>query len=415
MRKILPLLLFILSSVHTNATTRRVLFIGNSYVFTNNMPVILQQLATSMGDTLIYDESVPGGMTLQGHSTDPTTLNKIKAQQWDIVVLQEQSQRPAFSPAQVAVEVYPYARKLDSLVRANKPCTETMFFMTWGRKNGDASNCAAYPPICTYLGMQQSLRESYMQMAQDNNAIVSPVGAAWKQVRDSFPAIDLYSPDESHPSVSGSYLAACVFYASIFHKNPTASTFNNGLSAADAANLKRIAGKVVLDSFSKWNMYGNYTYANFTKSVAGYTATFTNTSVYANTNSWTFGNGNTSTMVSPSHTYTANGKYQVTLTASNTCFTETKKDSVSIGAVSIKSIFDEKPDIITSNYNGKTELLNSSTSTLTISIYDVSGKQIKSMPLKANKSIQLELQAGIYIYKAIDEDGKVSGGKFTVQ
>jgi len=401
--------------VLANATTRRVLFIGNSYVYTNNLPVILQQLATSLGDTLIYEESVPGGMTFQGHSTDPTTLNKIKAQQWDIVVLQEQSQRPAFSPAQVAVDVYPYARKLDSLVRANKACTETMFFMTWGRKNGDASNCAAYPPICTYLGMQQSLRESYMQMAQDNNSIVSPVGAAWKQVRDSFPSIDLYSTDESHPSVSGSYLAACVFYASIFHKNPTASTFNNGLSATDAANLKRIAGKVVLDSFSKWNMYGNYTYANFTKSVAGNTATFTNTSVYANTNSWTFGNGNTSTLVSPSHTYAANGKYQVTLTASNTCFTETKKDSVSIGAVSIKSIFDEKPNIIITNHNGKTALLNSSTLPIYISVYDISGRQVKSGQLQANTSMQIDLQAGMYIYKAQNINGMVSGGKFTVQ
>ncbi len=415
MRKFIPVLLFVMLPVLANATTRRVLFIGNSYVYTNNLPVILQQLATSLGDTLIYEESVPGGMTFQGHSTDPTTLNKIKAQQWDIVVLQEQSQRPAFSPAQVAVDVYPYARKLDSLVRANKACTETMFFMTWGRKNGDASNCAAYPPICTYLGMQQSLRESYMQMAQDNNSIVSPVGAAWKQVRDSFPSIDLYSPDESHPSVSGSYLAACVFYASIFHKNPTASTFNNGLSATDAANLKRIAGKVVLDSFSKWNMYGNYTYANFTKSVAGNTATFTNTSVYANTNSWTFGNGNTSTLVSPSHTYAANGKYQVTLTASNTCFTETKKDSVSIGAVSIKSIFDEKPNIIITNHNGKTALLNSSTLPIYISVYDISGRQVKSGQLQANTSMQIDLQAGMYIYKAQNINGMVSGGKFTVQ
>ena len=70
----------------------------------------------------------------------------------------------------------------------------------------------------------------YKRQTQDNNAIVAPVGSAWKQMRDSFPSVDLYVPDESHPSASGTYLAACVFYASIFHKNPMQTTFNNGLA-----------------------------------------------------------------------------------------------------------------------------------------------------------------------------------------
>jgi hypothetical protein len=83
--------------------------------------------------------------------------------------------------------------------------------MTWGRENGDQDNCANYTPLCTYDGMQQRLRESYVQMADDNNAIVVPVGMAWKYVRDNYPEIDLYQSDESHPSVEGTYLAACTF------------------------------------------------------------------------------------------------------------------------------------------------------------------------------------------------------------
>ncbi|OSZ78391.1 hypothetical protein CAP35_09065 [Chitinophagaceae bacterium IBVUCB1] len=407
MRKSTLILLFIILPILAIATTRKVLFIGNSYVFTNNMPLVLQQLATSLGDTLIYEESVPGGFTFQGHSTDANTLAKIKAQQWDIVVLQEQSQRPAFSPGQVATDVYPFARKLDSLVRDNKACTETMFFMTWGRKNGDASNCASYPPICTYEGMQQRLRESYLQMAQDNNAIVSPVGAAWKQVRDSFSSIDLYSPDESHPSVSGTYLAACVFYASIFHKNPIASTFNNGLPATDANNLKRIAGKVVLDSFSKWNMHGNYTYANFNKSVAGKTATFTNTSVYSTNNYWTFGDGGTSTAVSPSRAYAVNGKYQVTLTASNTCFTETKKDSVVIGTTSILQNNTNQPLQVFSNGNTIHVLHNGSMAVL-FELFDTNGRRVFQTSIQANTVYnKSDIAVGNYIYRCSSTDGKV--------
>ena len=83
---------------------------------------------------------------------------------------------PRFPPSQVANDVYPYAQQLTDSIRRNTSCGTPLFFMTWGRKNGDASNCAAYPPICTYEGMQQRLRESYMEMAFTNQGRVSPVG-----------------------------------------------------------------------------------------------------------------------------------------------------------------------------------------------------------------------------------------------
>lgn len=405
-----------LITTNINATTRKVLFIGNSYVYTNDLPIMLQQIATSMGDTLIYDQSVPGGFTFLQHSTDPTTINKIFSQQWDIVILQEQSQRPAFSPAQVADDTYPYAKKLDSMIRKNRTCTETMFFMTWGRKNGDASNCAFYPPICTYEGMQTRLRESYMQMTQDNNAIVAPVGAAWKQMRDSFPSVDLYVPDESHPSVSGTYLAACVFYASIFHKNPMQTTFNSTLSATDANNIKRISKRVVLDSFSKWNMYGNYTYANFTKSVAGKTATFTNTSLYNTNNYWTFGNGNTSSIANPAHTYATNGKYQVTLTASNGCFSETRKDSVTIGSVNVETTAIQMPELAIGSEHGIVRFTNKSASAyISLMVFDINGRNIATIELNPNTTTEKALVPGIYVYQAKNKDGVIYTNKFSVQ
>ena len=416
MKKQLLIALAMFIAADTHATTRKVLFLGNSYVYTNDLPLMLQQMATSMGDTLIYDQNTPGGFTFEQHSTDPTTISKIFSQQWDIVILQEQSQRPAFSPAQVADDTYPYAKKLDSMIRKNRTCTETMFFMTWGRKNGDASNCAFYPPICTYEGMQTRLRESYMQMTQDNNAIVAPVGAAWKQMRDSFPSVDLYVPDESHPSVSGTYLAACVFYASIFHKNPMLTTFNSTLSANDANNIKRISKRVVLDSFSKWNMYGNYTYANFTKSVAGKTATFTNTSLYNTNNYWTFGNGNTSTIASPAHTYATNGKYQVTLTAPNGCFSETRKDSVTIGGVNIEATAIQMPELAIGSEHGIVRFTNKSASAyISLIIYDINGRSIADVELPPATTAEKTLVPGIYIYQAKTKDGVINTNKFSVQ
>jgi hypothetical protein len=161
--------------------TKKVLWIGNSYTSVNNLPLLTSNLALSAGDTIIYDSNTPGGMTFNAHSTDATTLQKIALGGWDNVILQAQSQEPSFSPSQVATQTIPYAQKLDSLIHVSSPCAETVFYMTWGRKYGDASNCANYPPICTFSGMTDRLRSSYKFMADENEALLAPVGMAWKK------------------------------------------------------------------------------------------------------------------------------------------------------------------------------------------------------------------------------------------
>src|SRR5690606_26633068 len=81
--------------------SRNVLFLGNSYTAVNNLPQMLADMAASTGDTLIFDSNTPGGYTFQNHVSNPQTLNKIMAGNWDYVVLQEQSQFPSFPIEQV--------------------------------------------------------------------------------------------------------------------------------------------------------------------------------------------------------------------------------------------------------------------------------------------------------------------------
>lgn len=296
-------------------TTKRGLFLGNSYTNFNNLPALVNSVANPKGDTLIHDSNTPGGYWLEYHATNATSLQKIRQGNWDFVVLQEQSQKPSFPPAQVAAETYPYAEQLNDSIELHNPCGETVFYMTWGRKNGDQANCPGYPPLCTYEGMQDRLRTSYLEMADDNDAICSPVGAVWKYVRDSFPAIELYTADESHPSYAGSYLAACTFYASMFRKSPVGSTFYGSLSAADAQAIQNAAAHVVLDSLSNWYIGDYDPRANFVAVQNGNTMTvdFTNSSTNAVDYIWDFGDGNSSTLENPNHTYAANGIYTVTL------------------------------------------------------------------------------------------------------
>ncbi|MDB9910255.1 PKD domain-containing protein [Flavobacteriales bacterium] len=308
---------------------KEVLFIGNSYTYVNDLPNLVKEIALSFGDTLIHDSSTPGGANFNGHSSSAQTLAKINQQQWDYVVLQAQSQELSFSPFQVASDSYPYAEILVDSIFANSSCTEPLFFMTWGRKYGDQSNCQFYPPVCTYLGMQQRLRESYLDMTFTHNTSCSPVGMAWKKSIEIDSTLNLYSSDNSHPSIYGSYLAACTFYASIFKKSAVGSTYwPNAIDSASAYILQQIGSSTVLDSLGVWNVFNaDFGFQQYNDSIS-----FINLSSNYESVFWDFGDGITSTDENPTHKFTLNGSYTVILTAitNAACIEDTQTISITV-------------------------------------------------------------------------------------
>jgi len=226
---------------------RSVLFLGNSYTFYFDMPTIVQDLASSVGDKLVHDENTTGGYTLENHLADGESIGKIRKGGWDYVVLQEQSTRPVRDIEIVEEQTFAKAAALDSIRHLANPVGDVMFFMTWGRKN-------SYEGL-SFEGMNDLLRERYRTMQANQNGLISPVGAVWRYIRDNSPAIELYDPDESHPSNAGSYLSACTFYTSIFQKDPTALSYDFDLSASDAQTIRAAVKAVVFDSLSYWNDY----------------------------------------------------------------------------------------------------------------------------------------------------------------
>lgn len=316
-------------------TTLRVLFLGNSYTAANNLPGMVADVAASAGETVVYDSNTPGGFTLQGHSGDAGSLLKIAAGGWDYVVLQEQSQLPSFPASQVNTQMFPFAQKLDSLILVSNPCAETVFYMTWGRKNGDASNCPNWPPVCTYAGMDSLLRMRYMMMATDNQAIVSPAGAVWRYLRSKHPQIELYEADESHPSVAGTYAVACSFFTTLFRKDPTLITFSSTLQTGDASLIRDAVKAVVFDSLSYW-LIGTYEpKADFSFSQSLDTVSFTNQSLYASGYDWDFGDGKTDTTANPVHVYTQNGTYTVLLKADHCGLEDTISKTVQVVSIGL--------------------------------------------------------------------------------
>jgi hypothetical protein len=174
--------------------------------------------------------------------------------------------------------------------------------------------------------MQQQLRGRYLDMANGNGAIVAPVGEAWKNVIALNPAFDLYSADESHPSVHGTYLAACVFYATIYRQSPAGLSYYGGLTQSDALLLQTVAGSTVLDSMQVWNTEIYYPHAAFTAVGAGpNSVSCTATDPSATSWAWNDGTGNGFIAGNSSTTLTwpTAGDYNVCLAVSNGCRVDT--------------------------------------------------------------------------------------------
>ena len=323
----------LLSNIILGQDSAKVLFIGNSYTYFNNLPGMLTDLSTSLGDYVQPTSQVAGGATFQVHATNPATYTAINSADWDFVVLQAQSQEPSFPDSQVNSETLPFAEQMADSIRNNSICSNILMFMTWGRENGDPQ----WVPISTFDGMNSRLRNAYIRMADSIDASISPVGVAWKYVRDIYPSIQLYSPDGSHPSLEGSYLAACTFYASLFRKSPVGASFTSSLAPATAANLQLSAATAVMDSLDHWNLYpmSEHTQADFSYVVNGGEVVFINNSVNATAYDWNFNDGQVSNDESPVIVYSAPGSYSVTLVSSSPCDSDTLSSTIVIGSNSI--------------------------------------------------------------------------------
>ncbi len=300
----------------------KVLFIGNSYTYYNSMQQIVADMASSAGDTLLYASSTPGGFSFMDHYTHAPTLSLIQAGGWDYVVLQDQSAAPALPPYLFEPNVLPFAKRLDSLVRVYSPCAQTMYYMTWGYKNGSGGYCSIYSPggwpnYCTYSSMDSTLRYRYMLLADSTKSDVSPVGPARRYIRATYPGIELYDADESHPSVAGSYTSAACFYTALFRRDPSLVSFNFSLDSATAANIRNAVKKVVYDSMQYWHIGQYRTESAFKYTGNTHTITFTNSSANATGYTWHFGDGQTATTANPAHTYTTPGSYTAMLVATN--------------------------------------------------------------------------------------------------
>lgn len=220
----------------TDVTTR-VLFIGNSYTFFNDLPEMFAELSRSGGYEVEVDMSAQGGWSLADHASSAITLNEIEQQEWNYIILQERTSLIVDNPDDY---MYPAIRILCEKIRAQD--ATPILFMTWGPRDGlPSTGCKNFDDTLARI------YSNCMDIAHELDLMVAPVGIAWQKGIERDPQVNLWNSDGSHPSREGSYLAACVFYVIIFNQNPEGLTYRAGLTEERAYFLQNIAVETVLD------------------------------------------------------------------------------------------------------------------------------------------------------------------------
>lgn len=182
---------------------QRVLFVGNSYTYFWNLPQAVAVMAESQGVELITRQSTAGGSNLGQHwrgQKDLETISLIEEGQFDVVILQDHSKRAIEAPDSLQY----FGQKLGTLAQSTG--AKVYLYMTWARH---------WDP-----DMQGPIEAEYSKLATALEAELVPVGLAWQRARELRPYLPLFDPDGSHPSPTGTYLSACVFYGVLTGNSP---------------------------------------------------------------------------------------------------------------------------------------------------------------------------------------------------
>lgn len=410
------LILLFSTTGFTQPLIRKALFLGNSYTYVNDLPGLVASLASAAGDSLVHDENCPGGYTLGwnpiAHATDPVSLAKIASCDWDFVVLQEQSQIPSIPVLRDSCMI-PASLALRDSVISGDACGRLLLFLTWGRRFGGIQ--CFIPDYCSisfsdYNQMQDSLIRAYKLTADSTDSGIAPVGEAWRKVIQNSGMV-LHAGDGSHPNLNGSYLAACVFYAVLFHRSPVGISFTAGLQPDTALYLQQSADSVVFGYPGVWNIWNNEPKAAFDYRVREDSLFTENLSLNSNSWHWDFGDGFTAEAYEPIHCYADAGTYSITLRACDNCFCDSITHEATVVVAGSGKRHTEKGSIAFLRMDqGIMSVMNHAGDGV-LKLFDQSGRMVKQVGILSGMNVIVALTPGFYGWTFERVDQKSEKGK----
>ena len=212
----------------------RVLFIGNSYTYVNDLPTVFRELARAAGQNVETNIVANGGETLAQHAASSDDRAVLGGSSWQYVVLQEQSEIPSVESLR-QTGMYPATRSLVASARADG--ATPILLETWAHRDGWSDYGL------TFVSMQAAIDQGYATIAGELKVSIAPAGQVWQLVATHDPGITLWQSDGSHPTPAGTFLAACTLYARIFGPCPVGGSYTAGLSTTDAATIEAAANQ----------------------------------------------------------------------------------------------------------------------------------------------------------------------------
>lgn len=175
-----------------------VLFVGNSLTYFNDLPALVSEIARLDGVTIESKEIVLPNFSLEDHLANPSIPQALSDRHFDYLVAQQGPSASRESQASLKKSAMDIAK----LCRSRN--TKFGLYMVWPEMARDAyrDDCIA----------------SYTNAAKESGALLFPAGVAWKYVLEKDPKFPLYGPDQFHPGIHGSVLAAMVIYAKLNNK-----------------------------------------------------------------------------------------------------------------------------------------------------------------------------------------------------
>ena len=175
----------------------------------------------------------PNGIGKYSFTGDNRIVFNPPGRQFDAVIVMDCSQCPIHP--QLKSVFREYAKKQSDIAR--KHGATPIFFMSWAYKDRPE--------------MTAQLAEAYTLAGNENDALVIPAGLAFAKAVGKRPDLELYQPDKRHPTLAGTYLAACTVYAALYGKSPVGNAYLAGVDRDTAGFLQAVAWETAREYFGR--------------------------------------------------------------------------------------------------------------------------------------------------------------------
>jgi len=396
MKKLILFVLLFFTVIVPLWSQTKVLFLGNSFTYTYDIPGLFSGLSSAGGFSVFVDENTQAGMAvaneqITGHINDPISQAKIISQQWDYIVVQDNQGDYVNNVGVIPAACGNANITLYNQIKANNECTRIIYFAGWGPEGGVATGDNTTSCINRIHGNMLYLNDAIA------DEIVTPIGKAWITSLSQLPSVDLYYSDNVHPSLAGSYLAAATIFTTIFKINPSPLTFTGGVNSATAQTMRNIAYNTV-------TLASNMTGTNLDAFSPVITQNGNVLSIPASYSSYQWYKGNVQVGSNYfSYTVTQSGDYKVVVTDINGCTFSSFIKSVTITESELSEQNEQSINFLTL---GENMFRVNTKQECYVFLFDNTGKLVRNFGMvTAENTIDLNsYEKGIYIIRIQHQD-----------